>query len=351
MGSRNWTSEETNLFCEILVNPSNNFMETLEKKALKKASTTEVFECIAQEFKSGLEDPGFIVKNEKNFKGKKLLPVINLDIKRLQSKYNNLKQKWRKLKDLKKSGSGLAGEEDPEWYKIISPILADSNKGLEELCSDPSETSFYNEYFQGEASGRNNDENSPEEDHLQREISTESDKDETAEAENHSLPKKKVVVRPHEKRTVARSQLQAISQLATGVNKLAEVNSKRLKMEESFLQFRRDEAEKNRQHEREMAEMYLRMANKTPTLGVETQSISYRPHETISPTTSWPSEYRNLRMQVPPTTQQYINPTSMVRSPHYISSTQNFNIPTNPSNINVSELMSPARKNTKSPHF
>ena len=35
----------------------------------------------------------------------------------------------------------------------------------------------------------------------------------------------------HEKRSAARSQLQAISQLAAAVNKLAEVNSKRLKVE------------------------------------------------------------------------------------------------------------------------
>ena len=34
--SRNWTTEETNLFCSILVDPAFNFMVTLERKALKK---------------------------------------------------------------------------------------------------------------------------------------------------------------------------------------------------------------------------------------------------------------------------------------------------------------------------
>ena len=33
--SRKQTSDETNLFCEILADPVNNFMETLEKRALK----------------------------------------------------------------------------------------------------------------------------------------------------------------------------------------------------------------------------------------------------------------------------------------------------------------------------
>ena len=42
---------------------------------------------------------------------------------------------------------------------------------------------------------------------------------------------KKVGAKSHEKRSVARSQLQAISQLASGGNKIADVNAKRLKME------------------------------------------------------------------------------------------------------------------------
>lgn len=37
MESRNWTSEEIKLFCEILVDPVNNFMVTIEKTALKKS--------------------------------------------------------------------------------------------------------------------------------------------------------------------------------------------------------------------------------------------------------------------------------------------------------------------------
>ena len=33
--SQEWTSDETNLFCEILADPVNNFMETLERWVLK----------------------------------------------------------------------------------------------------------------------------------------------------------------------------------------------------------------------------------------------------------------------------------------------------------------------------
>ena len=36
MESRNCVVEETNIVCEIIVDPVNDFMITLEKKALKK---------------------------------------------------------------------------------------------------------------------------------------------------------------------------------------------------------------------------------------------------------------------------------------------------------------------------
>ena len=36
-----WSSDKTNLFCEILAYPEKNFMETLEKSAFKKHPTVE----------------------------------------------------------------------------------------------------------------------------------------------------------------------------------------------------------------------------------------------------------------------------------------------------------------------
>ena len=36
--SHNWTSDEKNLFCEILADPVNKFMETIGRWALKKQS-------------------------------------------------------------------------------------------------------------------------------------------------------------------------------------------------------------------------------------------------------------------------------------------------------------------------
>ena len=57
--TRNWTLEETNLFCSILVDPLINFMVTLERKALKKSSTKEVFEAILEELDKALDEEPF----------------------------------------------------------------------------------------------------------------------------------------------------------------------------------------------------------------------------------------------------------------------------------------------------
>ena len=99
--------------------------------------------------------------------------------------------------------------------------------------------------------------------------------------------KKKVVAKPHEKRSVARSQLQAMSQLAASVNRLAEVNARKMMIEEndhkSLLEFRREEAEQTREHEKDMAELYLRMMNHSnstnPNPFVHNQVVSLSPSE------------------------------------------------------------------------
>ena len=67
--SRKWTSDETNLFWEILANPVSNFMETLEKRVLKNhLSTRGVFDSIIAEFKERLENAQFKGKIQKTLK-------------------------------------------------------------------------------------------------------------------------------------------------------------------------------------------------------------------------------------------------------------------------------------------
>ena len=76
------------------------------------------------------------------------------------------------------------------------------------------------------------------------------------EKEKQTQPKK-VNVKPNEKRSVTQSH--AIPHLASGVNKLADGNAKRLKTEEkdreSLLSFRKEEATNNRKLEKEIPEI------------------------------------------------------------------------------------------------
>ena len=135
-----------------------------------------------------------------------------------------------------------------EQFKIVNPILSGTNKRLDSLCSDPADTSFILQQ---------NGEGNPEEEEQQqeRERANESDTNEFNDEEveqkaplDKTLLKRKINTKLHEKRNVPRSQLQALSQLATGVNKLAEAKAKRMKLEQEdrdvLLKFWREEAAK-----------------------------------------------------------------------------------------------------------
>ena len=51
--SHKWDSDETDLFCEILADPVNNFMANLkrERERCQKAFNSELFDSIIAEFK------------------------------------------------------------------------------------------------------------------------------------------------------------------------------------------------------------------------------------------------------------------------------------------------------------
>jgi len=58
---------------------------------------------------------------------------LDLDVKKLQAKYNNIKQQWRKIRDKQKNGSGLSASKIPEWFEIVNPVLADTNQTMENM--------------------------------------------------------------------------------------------------------------------------------------------------------------------------------------------------------------------------
>ena len=136
------------------------------------------------------------------------------------------------------------------------------------LTSSATETSFLNEQ-----NGEYEEERNGEEDIF----SGADDMDENNELESEieasnelnignatSGDKRKVVVAPHRKAKQVRSNKQALSEIANGLKALAETSQKNNKMmieeerkrEERYLSFRREEAEKNRQHELLIAQIF-----------------------------------------------------------------------------------------------
>ena len=88
-------------------------------------------ETIAEEFERALEEPNF-----KEKAGKKGNQNIRCDLKRLQQHIVIWSKNGEKLL-IKKSGSGLTGKKDPEWFKTINLVLAGTNSGVDNVCSDP----------------------------------------------------------------------------------------------------------------------------------------------------------------------------------------------------------------------
>ena len=60
--SHKWTSDETNLFCEILADLANNFMETFIERGAKKAFSSEVFDSLLLNLKKTLSSKKKIKK-------------------------------------------------------------------------------------------------------------------------------------------------------------------------------------------------------------------------------------------------------------------------------------------------
>lgn len=62
--SDKWTSNETNLFCEILSDPVNNFVQTLERRGAEKAFNSELFDSTILD----LEEVWKMLRSTKKYK-------------------------------------------------------------------------------------------------------------------------------------------------------------------------------------------------------------------------------------------------------------------------------------------
>ena len=72
-----WTSDETNLFCEILADLVNNFMETLQRGALKRHSAVKCLIPLLLNLKKIFSSKK---KKSKNFKAKKKETKLPIEV-------------------------------------------------------------------------------------------------------------------------------------------------------------------------------------------------------------------------------------------------------------------------------
>ena len=123
-----------------MIDEEFNFVDFLERRALKRSANKEVYKEILQLFQEEMNKEEFLQRNAKNV-GKGKYEPLQVDTEKLQAKYNAIKRKWCEIKDRPRKGSGLAPISNPEWYEKIDSILGDINTELNELVSTSLDTS------------------------------------------------------------------------------------------------------------------------------------------------------------------------------------------------------------------
>lgn len=284
--ARRWTKDEVELFAQVLADPTDGFAHAIDKLALKKSANNEVYEHLQAEFRKQLEKDDFVKVNELNFIDKKTgkkIPHKKLDISisRLRNKFKMLKSEWTNLNSRIKHGSGLAASDEPAWFKHIDPVFSETNEDFT-LTSSAQETSFVQDGADFSDESSEDGEISTDRDAEVRtdgmpvrgrvDVDEQDDEPQQEQPDEEANRKRKTVVAPHKKPKQIRSNKQALSEIASGLKALADTTVKQHQMmidadakrEERYMEFRREESEKNREHELRLAEILSRNRQPPP---------------------------------------------------------------------------------------
>ena len=246
---RRWTNDEKALFAEVLVDDDNNFLVAIEKLALKCSSNDELFNHVKTVFDARLQGRNFIEKNEQNFKDKngKIVPYTKLDTptQKLHNQLKNIKAEWRKISGKVRVDSGLAPQNEPEWYVTLNMVFAETNEEIN-LISCAAETSFVEGNLSKDEEEKS-DSNNENDESLGVEATTSNGRGQK------NLAVKKVVASVHKKQTQVHSNKQALTEIAKGLQTVAELQTKSMKLslgadekrEERERQFCKEESERN----------------------------------------------------------------------------------------------------------
>ena len=187
-------------------------------------ANNEVFALTQKIFNQKPEENHLIKFNEvENFTNAKGVASeytpLDTSLEKVCRKHTTLKAEWRKISDRCKSGSGLAPEKEPNWYKILNPIFSEKNESLHlaegsedlsfNLQNDSIDSDFESQLTDDENSFQKSDEESLNEVGEQNVI-------QRAPTETSVNGNKKMVLSSHRKRNVVRSQNQSPSKKLKG---------------------------------------------------------------------------------------------------------------------------------------
>ena len=185
---------------------------------------------------------------------------MDISIEKLRNKFKWLKNEWSAKTIRAKNGSGLEPDEEPYWYQILNPIFTETNKPLN-LVSSAMDTSFVGEEDSSASSddelvSRADDETEP------QAFNEEGSQD--IEAGVDTL-RKKLIAPPHKKSRRVRSYKQGLGEIARAIKASVDAQDRRHKeqlkandeRERRMTEFRAKEAEKDREHEFRMAQLFM----------------------------------------------------------------------------------------------
>ena len=187
-------------------------------------ANNEVFALTQKIFNQNPEENHLIEFNEvENFTNAKGVASeytpLDTSLEKVRRKHTTLKAEWRKISDRCKSGSDLAPEKEPNWYKILNPIFSEKNESLHlaegsedlsfNLQNDSIDSDFESQLTDDENSFQKSDEESLNEVGEQNVI-------QRAPTETPVNGNKKMVLSSHRKRNVVPSQNQSPSKKLKG---------------------------------------------------------------------------------------------------------------------------------------
>ena len=265
---RVWSETELKYFAIVLTDDKKRYAVRLETIALKKSANNEVFDDIAQDFKTCLHSNEFIEENEREkAKSKKKGKDTALEFSpaRLRVKFKFNRNQWQKFTDRVKKGSGKAPILEPEWFTILNAVFSDtmgeidasscshdvflSRKDNSSSDSDKESISFTYKSGTPNPSALGGTDNSDDNDDITNTNSSSSGRIKRKQ-------KARQEIKPSFQKRV-KSQAEAIQNMAKSFSNLGEVQQRRTELfteaekerQAEFLSFQREQADLNRQHE------------------------------------------------------------------------------------------------------